>query len=45
MLIDDAGLSARIGADYFGHPDVSMTQDRYISRGSALRSPTCWIAT
>ncbi len=32
-LIDDAGLSARIGADYLGHAKVSMTQDRYMSRG------------
>jgi integrase len=33
MLIDDAGLSARIGADHLGHAKVSMTQDRYMSRG------------
>jgi integrase len=32
-LIDDAGLSARIGADHLGHANVSMTQDRYMSRG------------
>lgn len=32
-LIDDAGLSARIGADHPGHAKVSMTQDRYMSRG------------
>ena len=32
-LIDDAGLSARIGADHLGHARVSMTQDRYMSRG------------
>jgi integrase len=32
-LIDDAGLSARIGADHLGHSKVSMTQDRYMSRG------------
>ena len=32
-LIDDAGLSARIGADHLGHATVSMTQDRYRSRG------------
>jgi integrase len=32
-LIDDAGLSARIGADQLGHAQVSMTQDRYMSRG------------
>lgn len=32
-LIDDAGLSARIGADQLGHAKVSMTQDVYMSRG------------
>lgn len=32
-LIDDASLSARIGADQLGHAKVSMTQDRYMSRG------------
>lgn len=32
-LIDDAGLSARIGADHLGHAKVSMTQDRHMSRG------------
>jgi integrase len=32
-LIDDAGLSARIGADQLGHAQVSMTQDRYMARG------------
>ena len=32
-LIDDEGLSARIGADNLGHAKVSMTQDRYMSRG------------
>lgn len=32
-LIDDAGLSARIGADHLGHAHVSMTQDRYMTRG------------
>jgi integrase len=32
-LIDDAGLSARIGADHLSHAKVSMTQDRYMSRG------------
>jgi integrase len=32
-FIDDAGLSARIGADHLGHANVSMTQDRYMSRG------------
>lgn len=32
-LIDDAGLAARVGADHLGHAKVSMTQDRYMSRG------------
>jgi hypothetical protein len=32
-LIDDAGLSARIGTDHLGHAKVSMPQDRYMSRG------------
>ena len=32
-LIDDEGPSARIGADHLGHSKVSMTQDRYMSRG------------
>lgn len=32
-LIDDEGLSARIAADQLGHAKVSMTQDRYMSRG------------
>lgn len=32
-LIDDEGLSARIGADQLGHAKVSMTQDRYMTRG------------
>jgi integrase len=32
-LIDDEGLSARVGADQLGHSKVSMTQDRYMSRG------------
>ena len=32
-LIDDEGLSPRIGADQLGHAKVSMTQDRYMSRG------------
>jgi integrase len=31
-LIDDEGLSARIGADHLGHAKVSMTQDVYMSR-------------
>lgn len=32
-LIDDAGLSARIGADHWGHSRISMTQDKYMARG------------
>lgn len=32
-LIDDGGLSARIGADQLGHSEVSTTQDRYMARG------------
>jgi hypothetical protein len=32
-LIDDEGLSARIGADHLGHSKVSMRQDRYMTRG------------
>ncbi len=32
-MIDDAGLSARVGADQLGHSKVSMTQDVYMSRG------------
>ena len=28
-----SGLSGRIGADHLGHAKVSMTQDRYMSRG------------
>ena len=32
-LIDDDGLSSRIGADHLGHSRVSMTQDRYMTRG------------
>jgi integrase len=31
-LIDDSGLSARIGADQLGHAWSSMTQDVYMSR-------------
>jgi integrase len=31
-LIDNKGLSARIGADHLGHSKVSTTQDRYMSR-------------
>lgn len=36
-LIDDEGLSARIGADHLGHSHVSMTQDRYMTRGRSTR--------
>jgi integrase len=36
-LIDDEGLSARIGADHLGHSRISMTQDKYMARG---RVPT-----
>jgi len=32
-LIDDAGLSARIGADQLGHARPSMTQDVHMARG------------
>jgi integrase len=32
-LIDDQGLSARIGADHLGHSRISMTQDKYMARG------------
>ncbi|WP_169585281.1 tyrosine-type recombinase/integrase [Antrihabitans stalactiti] len=32
-LLDEAGLSARIGADHLGHARVSMTQDVYQARG------------
>jgi hypothetical protein len=32
-MIDDAGLSASIGADQLGYAKVSMTQDRYMRRG------------
>lgn len=32
-LIDDEGLSARVGADHLGHAKVSMTQDVYMKRG------------
>lgn len=32
-LIDEEGLSARVGADHLGHRHVSMTQDRHMTRG------------
>jgi integrase len=31
-ILDDQGLSARIGADQLGHAQVSMTQDVYLGR-------------
>lgn len=34
-LLDEAGLSPRVGADHLGHAKVSMTQDRYQARGRA----------
>jgi integrase len=32
-LIDEGGLSARVGADHLEHSKVSMTQDVYMARG------------
>jgi len=32
-VIDEGGLSARIGADHLGHANVSMTQNTYMARG------------
>jgi len=32
-MIDDEGLSARVGADQLGHANVSMTQNNYMRRG------------
>ena len=32
-LIDDEGLSARIGADHLGYSRISVTQDKYMARG------------
>jgi integrase len=32
-LIDEEGMSARVGADQLGHSNVSMTQDKYMARG------------
>jgi integrase len=41
-LIDDEGLSARIGADHLRHSRISMTQDKYMPRGLVTPlSPTC----
>jgi integrase len=37
-LIDDEGLSARIGADHLGHARVSETQDTYMARGRSHRA-------
>ncbi|WP_232839563.1 MULTISPECIES: site-specific integrase [Nocardia] len=36
-LLDDAALSARVGADQLGHRHVSMTQDVYFGRGRIHR--------
>ena len=36
-LIDDEGLSARIGADHLGHARVSETQDTYMARGRSRK--------
>lgn len=32
-MIDEQGLSARVGADHLGHAKISMTQDVYMTRG------------
>ncbi len=32
-LVDEGGLSARVGANHLGHAKVSMTQDNYMRRG------------
>lgn len=32
-LIDEEGLSPRVGADHLGHRRISMTMDRYMARG------------
>lgn len=32
-LIDEGGMSARVGADHLGHANVSMTQNTYMARG------------
>jgi hypothetical protein len=37
-LIDDEGLSARIGADHLGHARVSETQDTYMARGRSHKA-------
>ena len=42
-LIDEEGLSARVGADHLGHSKVSMTQDRYMPAAECItRLPPCW---
>jgi hypothetical protein len=44
-LIDDEGLSARIGADHLGHYRISMTQvSTWPEGGSIPRLLTCWTA-
>jgi integrase len=44
-LIDDEGLSARIGADHLGHDQVSETQDTYMARAGYIAGlRTCWTA-
>ena len=40
-LIDDAGLSARIGADHLGHAKVSVTPEDLPCRLSSRR-PSMW---
>jgi integrase len=40
-LLDDQGLSARVGADQLGHAQVSMTQDVYMGRKTVQRSCRC----
>jgi integrase len=37
-LIDDEGLSARIGADHLGHARISETMDTYMARGRSHRA-------
>ena len=37
-LIDEQGLSARIGADHLGHAKVSMTQDRLYVPGTGAHA-------
>ncbi len=41
-LIDEEGLLARVGADQLGHSHVSMTQDRYMSRGR-VHAEVAWV--